>query len=102
MAYPIYNNMALAFVNGIDSARTYQIPYGGSVLLMDTEKPMFYVKSTNQTGQVSLKAYEFKEVQIKEPSSNFVTKEQFDGLNAKLDQLIRGMKHESDIPADGQ
>lgn len=97
MAYPIYNNMAFAFVNGIDSARTYQIPYGGSVLLMDTEKPMFYVKSTNQTGQVSLKSYEFKEVQIKEPSSDFVTKEQFDSLNAKLDQLLKGVMNESDI-----
>lgn len=102
MAYPIYNNMAFAFVNGFESAKTYQIPYGGSVLLMDTEKPMFYVKSTNQTGQVSLKSYEFKEVQIKEPTSDFVTKEQFDDLNAKLDRLLKGMNHESDIPADGQ
>ena len=97
MAYPIYNNMAFAFVNGIDSARTYQIPYGGSVLLMDTEKPMFYVKSTNQTGQVSLKSYEFKEVQTKEPTSDFVTKEQFDSLNEKLDRLLRGIGDESDI-----
>lgn len=93
MTYPIYNEMMFAFVSGLESAKTYQIPYGRSALLMDTDKPMFYVKSTNSTGQIVLQAYEFKEVKLKEQTnSEFVTKEQFDDLNTKLDTILKNMK----------
>ena len=61
----MYNNFTkpqviFDYVNTIDEARNYAVPFGYKAILMDMQKPMFYWKEyVSQTGQMGLTAYEF-------------------------------------------
>lgn len=70
MAYPYINpyqpiqqqsNMYY-YVNGFEGARQFQLMPNQTVLLMDNDNPLLYVKSTNQMGQSSIKTFKLEEV----------------------------------------
>lgn len=62
-----------AFVNGIEGAKSYPIPANQSMLLMDSEQSVCYLKQVNALGQASLKCFklvEVKEADLKETVGN--------------------------------
>lgn len=78
-----------AYVNGVDGARNYPLPFGRSAVLMDTQSPMFYFKESSAMGQATIKAYKFEEVKVSEPqTAQYATKEEIDALSKKLDALL--------------
>jgi hypothetical protein len=95
-AYP-YNNQSqnmgqYTFVNGYKGALEYVMPANSTLILMDNNEPVFYLKSTNAMGQATMKKYKFEEVvETPMPNSNnqYVTIEQFNALNEKLDALLK-------------
>lgn len=80
------------FVNGYKGALDYVLPANSTIILMDNNEPVFYLKSTNAMGQASIKKYKFEEV-IEKPmsdvSTQYVTIEQFNALNEKIDALLK-------------
>ena len=98
--YYNFNRTALQayYVNGYESAKAFQTLPNTNVLLMDNDNPMIYVKSTNNIGQSSIKAYEVKEVDVDSlgNSSKFVTKDDFnkaiDDIKSMIDSMIGGKK----------
>ena len=57
-------------VKGIAGARAFVIPPSSSVVLMDTDSSVFYVKTTDANGLETVKAYEFSEKEIELLKSN--------------------------------
>lgn len=83
-----FNSMQFAYVNGYDGARSYPLPMGSSALLMDTEKPLFYLKTCSNMGQYEIKTYEFKEIQTPKSKEEYITKQEFEELNRKIETLL--------------
>lgn len=85
-------------VNSFDEAKNYPVLYNNSEIMLDNNRDVFYVKSVDSLGKYTMATYEFKRIENERPISadNFVTKEQFDGLNeqvtsvnTKLDTLLK-------------
>lgn len=95
--YPFQNTPYLSqqaqniqYVNGKQSAESYQLPANSSVVLMDSNCARFYLKKTDASGLATVKAYDFKEVEEEKPQE-YVTKAEFDKFKASM----KGVKHES-------
>jgi len=80
----------IQYVNGKQSAETYQMQPNSSVILMDSNLPRFYMKQTDASGVATIKSYDFKETEVEKPKE-YVTKEEFEKFKANL----KGARHES-------
>lgn len=80
----------IQYVNGKQSAESYQLAPNSSVILMDSEKARFYLKKTDASGATTIKAYDFKEAADDKPTE-YVTKDEFEKFKANL----KGGRHES-------
>lgn len=92
--YNPYNsyNQGIVWVQGENGAKSYMTAPNQSVLLMDSEAPVFYIKTTDQAGMPSpLRVFDYKEREGKK--NDYITREEFDKLIEKL-----GVKdNESDL-----
>lgn len=77
-------------VGSFEEAKNYPVMFNTSELLMDNNRDVFYVKSVDGMGKYTINTYSFKQIENEKPLTveNFVTREQFDSLNGKLDMLI--------------
>lgn len=90
---PQQNANTIQYVNGLESAKAFQLPSNSSVLLMDAELPMFYIKTSDASGFCKTRQFKFEEViEDGKTSSQFVTKEEFEQFK---NDLIKEAKHES-------
>ena len=87
-----YLNQAqnIQYVNGRQSAESYQMPANSSVILMDSNLPRFYMKKTDASGMAMVRAYDFKEVE-ENKAPEYVTKKEFESFKAEM----KGEDHES-------
>lgn len=78
-------------VGSFEEAKNYPVMFNTSDLLMDNTRDVFYVKSVDGMGKYTINTYSFQQIENEKPltAENFVTREQFDSLNGKLDMLIR-------------
>lgn len=88
------NTLLTVLVGSMDEVLNYPVAAGVTVLLMDFNSGTFWLKSTSKTGVPEpLRAFDFKELIQSQTSqnqneSNFVTKEDFNSLNDRLNALI--------------
>ena len=77
-------------VSGFEEAKAYPVMFNTTELLMDNTKDVFYVKAVDRIGKYTISTYKFHQIENEKPltSADFVPREQFDALNAKLDQLM--------------
>jgi len=80
----------IQYVNGRQSAESYQMLPNSSVILMDSTKARFYMKQTDASGMATVRAYDFKEVEADKPAE-YVTKSEFENFKAEM----KGVKDES-------
>ena len=50
MQQPTQSNQSLIYVQGESAAKSWMVGAGQSVLLMDSENPVFYIKSADASG----------------------------------------------------
>ena len=93
--YPIYPSpyqqlvapqaqpQSIQYVNGKQSAESYQIPANSSVILMDSNTSRFYMKQTDASGMATIRSYDFKETEDEKPVE-YVTKAEFEKFKANL------------------
>ena len=81
---------SIQYVNGKQSAESYQMPANSSVILMDSNMSRFYMKQTDASGIATIRAYDFKEAEEEKPVE-YVTKQEFE----KFKQNLKGGRHES-------
>lgn len=86
-----------AFVNGIEGAKSFQLGPNQTVLLMDSDSPVCYMKSSNGVGQSTLRYFkltEVKEADLKaqsvptDKSIDYVTKNEFKELSNRFEELL--------------
>lgn len=87
-----------AFVNGLEGAKSFQMQPNQTILLMDSDNPLCYMKSSNSVGQSTLRYFKLTEVTENElkgsntqPQQNqdYVLKTDFDALSKRLDELSK-------------
>lgn len=85
------NNVNWVNVNDDSEVRNTTVQPNVKVWFMNTNKPVFYLKEANEMGICTTKAFEFKEIPFKTDENisteQFITKEQFSGLEAKIEAL---------------
>nr|DAH19595.1 MAG TPA: hypothetical protein [Caudoviricetes sp.] len=84
----------IIWVQGEEGAKAYMVAAGNSVLLMDSENSVFYIKSTDASGMPQpLRIFDYTERGKMAPQKaetadgRFVTREEFDALRARFDAL---------------
>lgn len=77
-------------VNSFEEAKNYPVMFNSSELLMDNTQDVFYVKSVDNIGKITIESYKFERIENQLPlcAENFVTKQQFEQLTTKIDSII--------------
>lgn len=81
----------LISVNGFEEAKSYPVMFNTSEILLDNNRDVFYVKAVDGMGKYSISTYEFHQIENEKPltTENFVSKQQFQSLESKLDKLLQ-------------
>ena len=80
-------------VNNFEEAKSYPVLFNTSEILLDNNRDVFYVKTVDGMGKYTINTYKFEQIENERPltADNFVTKQQFDDLSTKLDQMMAMM-----------
>lgn len=101
MSSPQQNNQGLIWVQGETGAKSYLVAPNSTVLLMDSEDEVFYIKMTDGAGMPTLRTFSYKEQVQNAPRNNaeqpqtnskslseqFVTKEEYKALLSQYEEL---------------
>lgn len=85
---PSYQRQEIKQVNGFGGADAYQLPPNSSVLLLDQEKPVVYMKTTDGGGYPSVAAYELTPVKPPQPVDATALEERLNRLEALIRESI--------------
>lgn len=99
-AQPQPQNNTYAFVNGIEGAKSYPMAPNQTVMLMDSENPIAYMKQSNSMGQATIKYFKLAETNeselrgqsVPQSASEYVTKADFSVLEKKVEELLKPAK----------
>ena len=102
-SYPAPSSNGINWVSGESGAKSWIVGRGESVLLMDSESQCFYIKSADASGMpLPLRVFDYTERTQNAPqvsqsvlnqsSDNFITRNEFDDLKAKYEELERQVK----------
>ena len=96
--YPQQNyvpqNNGIVWVQGIEGAKAYPVASGASVMLMDSERNTFYIKSSDQSGMPSpLRVFDYTE--RKEEKADMTSYVTHDELEKRIAELTRKQKKEA-------
>lgn len=94
--YPQYqqNQSNINWVQGIEGAKAFPVGAGNSVLLMDSDNQVMFIKSADQSGVPSLRVFDYKErtSEVKDMNA-YVTKKEFDEF---VEKMTKKKKREED------
>lgn len=97
------NNSGIIWVQGEAAAKAFPVASGQSVLLMDSEDSVMYIKSTDQSGMPQpLRIFEYTEKSGKhtEPSATrnqpeeYVSRTEFEQFREDINRTIRSFNKE--------
>lgn len=103
------SNAGIIWVQGEAAAKSYPVGAGQSVLLMDSEDSLMYIKSTDQSGMPQpLRIFEYKEktgshneAAIAKKTEDFVSREEFEEFRADVKRSIKGIQRGAGEEAEG-
>lgn len=85
------NYSGINWVQGENAAKSYPVGAGQSALLMDSENPVMYIKSTDQSGMpLPLRIFDYTERTSStnktdiSPDQSYVTKKEFDEFKDEI------------------
>ena len=80
--------LSVPWVNGEVGAQAYMIAPNSAVLLMDSDNPIFYIKTSELDGRASIQAFRYEELKqtppAPAPSASYVTKEEFEAFKNSI------------------
>ena len=85
---------SMIWVQGEAGAKAYMVAPGGSVVLWDAERYVFYIKTADQSGMPSMRVFEYTErggtvPNVSPPNTNYVTRQEFDALAARINAMTQ-------------
>lgn len=105
---PTQSNQSLIYVQGEAAAKSWMVGAGQSVLLMDSENPVFYIKSADASGiPLPLRVFDYKERAQNIPQSvpqdtqneqvnlddKYVTRQEYDALQVKYMEILERLNN---------
>lgn len=101
-------NVNVAYVQGENAAKAYPISAGQIMYLFDTENPVMYIKSTDQSGfPLPVRIFDYKErIQNEkenpkskdEPKLDFISRDEFDKFREEIKNEIKRARRRVDEP----
>lgn len=103
MQQPAQSNQSLIYVQGEAAAKSWMVGAGQSVLLMDSENPVFYIKSADASGiPLPLRVFDYTERTQNTPQNvpqatnpaqidldgKYVTRAEYDDLQGKYMEIL--------------
>ena len=89
----------LIWCQGEASAKSYPVSAGQSLLLMDSENPVMYIKSTDQSGMpLPLRVFDYKERSkesvehaqtVAEPKVDYISRNEFDTFKEEIKNELK-------------
>ena len=106
MQQPQQTSQGLIWVSGEVGAKSYLMAPSSTVMLMDSERESFYIKSTDNAGMPTIRVFDYKErvqnmpqnapqgiqTDSKSLSEQFVTREEYESLLGKYEDIERQLK----------
>lgn len=95
------NGSSIIWVQGEAGAKAYPVTAGSSVLLMDSEESVMYIKSTDQSGMPQpLRIFDYTERKTdhseasaaKTIPSDYVSRDEFDEFKEDVKRTIKGIR----------
>lgn len=101
-------NQSLIYVQGEAAAKSWMVGAGQSVLLMDSENPVFYIKSADASGiPLPLRVFDYKERTQNTPQNvpqatqseqinlddKYVTRQEYDTLQGKYMEILERLNN---------
>lgn len=105
---PAQSNQSLIYVQGEAAAKSWMVGSGQSVLLMDSENPVFYIKSADASGiPLPLRVFDYKERTQNTPQGapqatqseqinlddKYVTRQEYDALQGKCMEILERLNN---------
>lgn len=102
------SNQSLIYVQGEAAAKSWMVGAGQSVLLMDSENPVFYIKSADASGiPLPLRVFDYKERTQNTPQGvpqspqseqinlddKYVTRQEYDALQGKYMEILERLNN---------
>ena len=94
MAQPtqLQQNESIKWVQGEQAAKSYFVAAGQSVLLMDSENPVMYIKSVDPSGMpLPLRIFDYVErkeptqsEEIKAPTTDYISRSEFEAFKEEI------------------
>ena len=78
---------SLIRVNGMDGAKTYQMPANSTVALFDSNEDIMYIKTTDGAGFTSIRTFNFVEITQNEKSNvsqDYISRQEFEEFKKEL------------------
>lgn len=105
---PVQPPASMIWVQGEAGAKSYMVAAGNTVPLWDSERQVIYLKSTDQSGMPSMRVFDYAERVAKpapampaaaQPVHDYVTREEFNALAARIDALKPAKEEVKNEPA---
>jgi len=108
MQQPAQSNQSLIYVQGEAAAKSWMVGAGQSVLLMDSENPVFYIKSADASGiPLPLRVFDYTERNQNTPQNvpqatnptqidldgKYVTRAEYDDLQGKYEEILNRLNN---------
>ena len=96
---PMQIQTNIEYVNGIEGAKAFMLPPNAQKLLLDSDNPFFYIKTTDQQGKPVVKRFKYIDVDADQqaqqqdtqpqakPNPLYVTLEQYQDLMDMVDVM---------------
>lgn len=100
----------ITWVQGEASAKSFPVGAGQSVLLMDSEESVFYIKSTDQSGMPQpLRIFDYTERTaqhseagvVKNATTDYVSRKEFEEFREDVKRTMRGIRKPNVEEAEG-
>ena len=82
-------------VTGLSEARGFNLNPGESVVLIDSNDDIFYIKECDEIGKSTTRSYMYEEIEQEEVSTG-VSKKEFDKLSGDVNELKAMVKEIAD------
>lgn len=74
-------------VAGLNEARGFNLNPGESIVLIDANDDVFYIKECDEIGKSTTRSFKYEEVQLDEAPAGTVSKKEFDKLSGDVKEL---------------
>ena len=92
------NKRGVITVAGLNEARGFNLNPGESIVLIDANDDVFYIKECDEIGKSTTRSFKYEEIELDDAPAGAVSKKEFDKLSGDVKEL-KTMRKES---ADGK